>query len=119
MSITLRLVKGVPLTHQEMDNNFTHLNDNNISSVSGNGNGTLTITKNNSSVITTDLLHSHTANQLPSDLLTTYTTDNLVEGTTNKYFTSANVDGYLTGGTGINYSSGVISLDSGTIQQIT
>ena len=108
MAITLRLVKGVPLTHQEMDNNFVHLNDNNIDSVSGSGNGTLTITKNNSSVITTDLLHSHTANQLPSDItdMSAYTTDDLGEGSTNKYFTSANVDGYLSGGSGINYSSG-------------
>ena len=42
-------------------------------------------------------------------------TDDLAEGT-NKYFSTAQVDAHLTGGTGITYSSGTISLtDTGLI----
>lgn len=38
-------------------------------------------------------------------------TDDLTEGTTNLYYTDARVDSHLTGGDGINYSSGTISAD--------
>ena len=42
------------------------------------------------------------------------TTDDIEEGTTNKYFTNARIDDHLSGGDGINYSSGTISADLGT-----
>jgi len=38
------------------------------------------------------------------------TTDDLSEGSTNLYYTNARVDAHLSGGTGISYSSGTISL---------
>ena len=46
-------------------------------------------------------------------------TDDLAEGS-NKYFSTAQVDAHLTGGTGITYSSGTISLtDTGLITGVT
>jgi len=42
-------------------------------------------------------------------------TDELDEGTSNLYFTTGRVDSHLSGGTGINYSSGTISIDSSQI----
>jgi len=42
-------------------------------------------------------------------------TDDLSEGSNNLYFTNARVDSRLTGGTGITYSSGTISVTAGSI----
>jgi len=42
--------------------------------------------------------------------LTSIDTDNLSEGSTNLYFTNARVDSRLSGGTGVTYSSGEISI---------
>lgn len=42
--------------------------------------------------------------------LTSIDTDNLSEGSTNLYFTNARVDSHLSGGTGVTYSSGAISI---------
>lgn len=44
------------------------------------------------------------------------TTDELDEGTTNLYYTDDRVDTHLTGGTGINYTTGDISIDSTVLQ---
>jgi hypothetical protein len=38
------------------------------------------------------------------------TTDNLTEGTTNKYFSTAQVDAHLSGGTGVTYTAGAIAI---------
>lgn len=38
------------------------------------------------------------------------TTDDLTEGTTNLYFTNQRIDDHLSGGTGVGYSGGVISI---------
>lgn len=47
--------------------------------------------------------------------LSTFDTDDLAEGTTNLYFTTGRVedavDGYVTGGTGLTYTSGTLDLD--------
>ena len=43
--------------------------------------------------------------------LTGFDTDDLTEGTTNKYYSDTLVDNHLSGGSGINYSSGTISVD--------
>ena len=43
------------------------------------------------------------------------TTDNVSEGSSNLYFTNGRVDARLSGGTGITYSSGAISVTSGSI----
>src|SRR6056297_3653067 len=116
MALTLRNVKQSPLTHGEMDNNLTYLNNNSVQSASGNGNSTLTLTKQGGSTVTVDLLHSHVANQLPSDItvMSNYDTDDLSEGDNNKYFTNARVDtqvdSHLSGGTGIDYNAGTISV---------
>src|SRR6056297_462010 len=116
MALTLRNVKQSPLTHGEMDNNLTYLNNNLVQSASGNGNSTLTLTKQGGSTVTVDLLHSHVANQLPSDItvMSNYDTDDLSEGDNNKYFTNARVDtqvdSHLSGGTGIDYNAGTISV---------
>ncbi|NCC99964.1 MAG: hypothetical protein EOL95_09745 [Bacteroidia bacterium] len=42
---------------------------------------------------------------------TSDTTDNVLEGSSNLYFTTARVDAHLSGGTGITYSTGTISVD--------
>src|SRR6056297_3589802 len=116
MALTLRNVKQSPLTHGEMDNNLTYLNNNLVQSASGNGNSTLTLTKQGGSTVTVDLLHSHVANQLPSDItvMSNCDTDDLSEGDNNKYFTNARVDtqidSHLSGGTGIDYNAGTISV---------
>jgi len=39
-----------------------------------------------------------------------FTTDDLSEGSTNLYYTDARVDSHLSGGTGVSYSSGTISI---------
>lgn len=44
--------------------------------------------------------------------LTNHDTDNLSEGSTNKYYSNSLVDSYLSGGTGITYSNGSISISS-------
>jgi hypothetical protein len=48
--------------------------------------------------------------------MSAFDTDNLSEGSTNLYFTNARVDSHLSGGTGVTFSSGVISIgqDVGT-----
>ena len=43
------------------------------------------------------------------------TTDDVSEGSSNLYFTNARVDARLSGGTGITYSSGAISVTAGSI----
>lgn len=40
-----------------------------------------------------------------------FTSDEITEGTTNLYYTDARVDSHLSGGDGINYSTGTISAD--------
>ncbi len=47
--------------------------------------------------------------------LATKTTDNLTEGSTNLYYADSLVETYLSGGNGITYSSGAISVDSTVI----
>ena len=42
--------------------------------------------------------------------ITTFDTDDLTEGSTNLYYTDARVDSHLSGGTGVTYSSGTISI---------
>ena len=42
--------------------------------------------------------------------LTSIDTDNITEGSSNLYFTTARVDSHLSGGTGVTYSSGAISI---------
>lgn len=51
----------------------------------------------------------YTSGRFTSDL-NTKTTDDLTEGTTNKYFATSLVDEHLSGGTGVTYSSGEISI---------
>ena len=45
-------------------------------------------------------------------------TDNLNEGIANLYFTTARIDSHLSGGNGIDYTNGVISIDSATQSEI-
>ena len=42
--------------------------------------------------------------------ISNHTTDNLTEGTTNKYFTTANIDSTIVGGSGVTVNSGAISI---------
>lgn len=42
--------------------------------------------------------------------LSNFDTDDLSEGSTNQYFTTARIDSHLSGGTGVTYSSGAISI---------
>jgi hypothetical protein len=53
--------------------------------------------------------------------LATKTTDNLTEGSTNLYYADSLVDSHLSGGTGVTYSSGVISIGQavGTTDDVT
>jgi hypothetical protein len=51
--------------------------------------------------------------------LSTQTTDDLTQGTTNLYYSDTYVDNHLQGGTGIAYSTGVISVDSSIITNQT
>lgn len=50
-----------------------------------------------------------------------FTTDDLSEGSTNLYYTDARVDSHLSGGTGVSYSSGTISIGQsvGTTDNVT
>ena len=45
------------------------------------------------------------------------TTDDLSEGSSNLYYTDARVESYLSGGTGIDFSSGAISIDSTVVTE--
>lgn len=54
-------------------------------------------------------------NATDEDNLTNNDTDDLSEGSTNLYFTTARVDSHLTGGTGINYTTGTIDLADTTV----
>ena len=47
---------------------------------------------------------------ISSSHLTSIDTDNITEGSSNLYFTTARVDSHLSGGTGVTYSSGAISI---------
>lgn len=47
--------------------------------------------------------------------LSTFDTDDLAEGVSNLYFTTARVDAHLSGGTGINYTTGTIDLADTTV----
>ena len=42
--------------------------------------------------------------------LSNHTTDNLTQGSTNKYFSTTLIDSHLSGGTGVTYSNGSISI---------
>lgn len=42
--------------------------------------------------------------------ISNFTTDNITEGTTNTYYSDSQVDNYLSGGTGVTYNSGEISI---------
>ena len=44
----------------------------------------------------------------------TFNTDEITEGTTNLYYTDARVDSHLSGGAGIDYNAGTISVATGT-----
>ena len=76
----------------------------------------MAITKITSRVIESGAIDStHLASgAITSDHLTGITTDNVTEGSTNLYYTNARVDteieSYLSGGTGVTYSSGAISI---------
>ena len=76
----------------------------------------MAITKITSRVIESGAIDStHLASgAITSDHLTGITTDNVTEGSTNLYYTNARVDteieSYLSGGTGVTYSSGDISI---------
>ena len=59
-------------------------------------------------IITTAMLHSGFT--LPTSSLSSIDTDNVSEGSSNLYFTNARVDSRLSGGTGVTYSSGAISI---------
>ena len=59
-------------------------------------------------VITTAMLH--TGFTLPISSLTSIDTDDVTEGSTNLFYTTARVDSHLSGGTGVTYSSGAISI---------
>ena len=76
----------------------------------------------NSISVTGDLTYNATTGVLGVDVPKAYdssdfdtdfgtkTTDNLGEGTTNLYFTTARVDSHLSGGTGVTYTAGEISI---------
>ena len=49
--------------------------------------------------------------------LATKDTDDLSEGSTNLYYTDARVESYLSGGTGIDFYSGAISIDSTVVTE--
>jgi len=51
--------------------------------------------------------------------LSSFDTDDLTEGSTNLYYSDAKVDAHLSGGTGIGYSSGVISLSHLGFENLT
>ena len=59
-------------------------------------------------VVTTAMLH--TGFTLPISSLSSIDTDDVTEGSTNLFYTTARVDSYLSGGTGVTYSSGAISI---------
>src|SRR6056300_118806 len=59
-------------------------------------------------VITTAMLH--TGFTLPISSLSSIDTDDITEGSTNLFYTTARVDSHLSGGTGVTYSSGAISI---------
>lgn len=52
---------------------------------------------------------SYSSSDFDSDF-GTKTTDDLSEGTTNQYYSDSLVDAYLSGGTGVSYSAGSISI---------
>ena len=58
--------------------------------------------------ITTAMLH--TSFTVSSSNLSSIDTDAVSEGSSNLYFTTARVDSHLSGGTGVTYSSGAISI---------
>jgi len=55
----------------------------------------------------------------PLEDLSGLTTDDLSEGSSNKYYSNALVDSHLSGGTGISYSSGTISLSHLGFESLT
>ena len=59
-------------------------------------------------IITTAMLH--TGFTLPISSLSSIDTDDVTEGSTNLFYTDARVDSHLSGGTGVTYSSGAISI---------
>src|SRR5210317_1415531 len=59
-------------------------------------------------VITTAMLH--TGFTLPISSLSSIDTDDVTEGSTNLFYTNTRVDSHLSGGTGVTYSSGAISI---------
>jgi hypothetical protein len=78
-------------TQTWVSTNFDNSGNDYVSSASGSGDGTLTLTRTDGGTVTADLSHTHSE----------YNT-----------YTDSDVDSHLSGGTGISYVSGVISIDS-------
>ena len=72
----------------------------------------MAITKITSNVIGTGAVTSdHLASgAVTASSLSSVTTDNVTEGSTNLYYANSLVDAHLSGGTGVTYSSGAISI---------
>ena len=64
--------------------------------------------------ITADITGNVSGSAGTVDSLSGHNTDDLSEGSSNKYYSDSLVDSHLSGGDGINYSSGTISADLGT-----
>ena len=117
MSIVKRTIKGVPLTYEELDGNFTDLDTRinaieiaNVTSVNG-LTGTVTLTTTN---IDEGTNLYYTNSRFDARLATKTTTD-VTEGN-QLYLTAARVRGNISAGTGLTYSSstGVMTLDATT-----
>ena len=117
MSIVKRTTKGVPLTYEELDGNFTDLDTRinaieiaNVTSVNG-LTGTVTLTTTN---IDEGTNLYYTNSRFDARLATKTTTD-VTEGN-QLYLTAARVRGNISAGTGLTYSSstGVMTLATTT-----
>jgi len=117
MSIVKRTTKGVPLTYEELDGNFTDLDTRinaietaNVVSVNG-LTGTVTLTTTNIGEGT----NLYYTNSRFDNRLATKTTTDVTEGN-QLYLTAARVRGNISAGTGLTYSSstGVMTLDATT-----
>lgn len=84
------------------------------------GNGEISFTAEDGFVFTsngTPISIGYDSSDFSTDF-STKTTDDLTQGSTNKYYANSLVDSHLSGGTGITYSNGVISIDSATQSEI-
>ena len=84
------------------------------------GNGEISFTAQDGFVFTsngTPVSIGYDSSDFNADF-STKTTDDLTQGSTNKYYANSLVDSHLSGGTGIDYSNGVISIDSATQSEI-